>query len=236
MKILVINNSGNVGKSFISRELLYPNLIAEDKKIIEIESNNSSSSAFKVETLKISGNDFETLNRQIMMNDDLVLDLGASQIEKFFAEFQQNDSILEEIDFIIVPVIPNIKEIEDTLVLLEILKNANLGIRIEIILNRCQDINKYKFFIDEAKERGFNIDTNLQLQDYKAIAELEENKYLTNEILGSEKDFKALAKESYKANNIEEADMYSDMYLLQKQSVTIRKDLDQIYALLIAKG
>jgi len=93
-----------------------------------IESNNSSSSAFKVSTLKISGNDFEQLNRQIMMNDDLVLDLGASQIEKFFEEFQQNSSILEEIDFIVVPVIPNIKEIEDTLVLLEILKNANLGI------------------------------------------------------------------------------------------------------------
>lgn len=233
-KILVINNSGNVGKSFISREMIYPNM--SDCKIVEVESNNSSSSEFNVQTEKISGNNFEKLNRLFMRNDNLVIDLGASQIEKFFEELEQNDKeILEEIDLIIVPVIPNIKEIEDTLTLLEELKKVDLGIKIEVILNRCRDIKKFDFFIQEAKNIGFKVDTNLSLQEYKAISSLEEEKILTTEIIANDKDYKKLAKEAYRNNDEELGDKYSDMYLLKSGSKAIREDLNKIYTSLMSK-
>ena len=235
MKILIVNNSGNVGKSFLSRELFLPNL--KDGKIVEIETHNSSSSGFDVETIKINGNEIQKLNKLFFQNDDLIVDLGASQIEKFFDELKQIDiSILDEIDLIVVPVIPNIKEVEDTLVLLEQLKDLDLGIKIEIILNRCEMLKKFDFFIDEAEARDYKIDTNLQLQDYRAIADLEENKLLTNEILNSDKDYKKEAKEAYKAGDNELGDKLSDMYLLKKQAKAIRNDLDKVFALLIAKS
>ena len=235
MKILIVNNSGNVGKSFLSRELFLPNM--KNAKIVEIETHNSSSSAFNIETNKINGNEIQELNKLFFRNDDLIVDLGASQIEKFFNELQQIDmSILDEIDLIVVPAIPNIKEVEDTLVILDELRDLDLGIRIEIILNRCEMLKKFDFFIDEAKARKYKIDTNLQLQDYRAIADLEENKLLTTEILNSDKDYKKEAKEAYKNGDDETGDKLSDLYLLKKQAKAIRRDLDRVFALLIAKS
>jgi len=235
MKSLIINNSGNVGKSFISREMIYPNL-KDDRLIVEIETHNSSSSNFNVDTKKLSGDDFTELNRLFFQYDDLVIDLGASQIEKFFTELKQNDKeVLNEIDLIIIPVIPNVKEIEDTLVLLEQLQKLNLDIKIEVILNRCRDLKKFDFFISEAKALNYNIDTSLQLQDYRAISDLEEDKILTTEIIASDKDFKNLAKEAYKNNNKRLGNKMSDMYMLKSAAKAIRNDLDRVYALLLTK-
>ena len=42
MKILVVNSTGNVGKSFIAREVLYP-LLSEEKTLYEIEKFNEGS-------------------------------------------------------------------------------------------------------------------------------------------------------------------------------------------------
>ena len=39
MRIFVLNSSGNVGKSIVSREVLYP--FMENAKIIEVETVNS---------------------------------------------------------------------------------------------------------------------------------------------------------------------------------------------------
>lgn len=254
MKILLVNNSGNVGKSFLSRELFLPNM--PNAKIVEIETHNSSSSSFKIETIKLNGADIQDLNKLFFKEDDLIVDLGASQIENFFKHLKQVDlSVLDEIDLIVIPVIPNIKEIEDTLVLIQQLQNLNLNIKIEVVLNRCEVLKKFDFFIEEAKERNIIVNTNLVLQDYRAIADLEENKMLTTEILGSDRDYKREAKEAFKkaANDVVEiktnedgveeevdfnllGDKISDFYLLQKQSKAIREDLDKVFALLIAKS
>ena len=235
MKILIVNNSGNVGKSFLSRELFYPNM--KDAKIVEIESRNSSSTGFNIELNKITGNEIQELNQLFIKNDDLIIDLGSSQIEIFFNELQQmNMSILDEIDLIVVPVIPNTKEVEDTLVILDELRDLDLGIRIEIILNRCEMLKKFDFFIAEAKARKYIIDTNLRLQDYRAIGDLEDDKLLTTEILNSDKDYKAEAKAAYKNGDDETGDKLSDLYLLKNQAKEIRRDLDRVFALLIAKS
>ena len=235
MKILMLNNSGNVGKSFISRELIYPNL-DDDKIIVEVETHNSSSSNFNANTVKISGDDFSQLSKLFFQYDDLVVDLGASQIEKFFNELQLNDKeVLDEIDLIILPVIPNIKEIEDTLVLLQQLNKLDLGIQVKVILNRCRDIKKFDFFMSEAKELGYKINTKLQLQDYRAIQDLEEDKILTTEILASDKDYKQEAKQAYKNGDKELGDKLSDLYMLRSAAKAIRKDLNRVYALLISE-
>ena len=235
MKILILNNSGNVGKSFISRELIYPNL-NDDKIIVEVETHNSSSSNFNVNTVKISGDDFSQLSKLFFQYDDLVVDLGASQIEKFFNELRLNDKeVLDEIDLIVLPVIPNIKEVEDTLVLLQQLNKLDLGIQVKVILNRCRDIKKFDFFMNEAKELGYKINTKLQLQDYRAIQDLEEDKILTTEILASDKDYKQEAKQAYRNDDKALGDKLSDLYMLRSAAKAIRKDLDRVYALLISE-
>jgi len=235
MKILMLNNSGNVGKSFISRELIYPNL-KKDKIIVEIETRNSSSLKFNINTVKIGGDDFSQLTKLFFQYDDLVIDLGSSQIEKFFSELKLNDKeVLDEIDLIVIPVIPNIKEVEDTLVSLKQLNKLNLKIQIKVLLNRCRDIKKFDFLINEAREMGYNINTKLQLQDYRAISDLEEDKILTDEILASDKDYKQEAKQAYRNGDKELGDKLSDLYMLRSAAKAIRKDLDKVYNLLVSE-
>ena len=63
MKICVLNSSGNVGKSTITREVFYPRM--KDCEVVEIESINSSNSSFNMKTVKFEGSEnFENLDRK----------------------------------------------------------------------------------------------------------------------------------------------------------------------------
>ena len=53
MKILIMNNSGNVGKSLITREVFYQNFLSDNKMVLEIESRNASSSNFNMQVVRI---------------------------------------------------------------------------------------------------------------------------------------------------------------------------------------
>nr|WP_014343781.1 hypothetical protein [Aliivibrio fischeri]AEY78179.1 hypothetical protein [Aliivibrio fischeri] len=77
MKIAVINFSGNVGKSVISQHLLQPRM--NDAKIIAVESINSDGT--NNETIK--GKEFADIMESISEMDDVIVDIGASNVEDF---------------------------------------------------------------------------------------------------------------------------------------------------------
>lgn len=233
MKVMLINNSGNVGKSFFSREFFYPNM--SDPLIVEIESNNDSSTDFDLNIEKITAKKLEKLNQFLLMNDDVIVDLGASQIENFLENLSNYDDLLEEIDLIVVPVPDNRKMHKDSLTVLDLLNEAKLGIDIEIFLNQCSDIDDFDFFIAEAKARNFVIDKNLIFEKFKVVKTLDEDTLLSSFVAKSEKDFKSLAKEAYKSGDKGQGDDYADKHLLKGQCKVMREFLDKRYAYLISK-
>jgi len=106
MKIAMINDSGNVGKSLLSRELFYQNM--KNGIIIEVETSNSSSAKFasngKINLEKIYGDEFDKLFSLMYQYDEFVVDVGKSQLERFLKELSKSSEILNEFDFIVVPV------------------------------------------------------------------------------------------------------------------------------------
>ncbi len=107
-KIAVINYSGNVGKTVIANQLLFPRM--KDCEYFHVETVNSGSE--EGETL--AGKEFGTLLESIELSDSCVIDVGSSNIEEFLIRMRGFKNSHDEIDYFVIPVIPSLKELKDT--------------------------------------------------------------------------------------------------------------------------
>ena len=136
MKICVLNSSGNVGKSTVVREVLYPRL--ENCEIIEIESYNSSNSQFEMNTKKFSGDeDFENLYEYLLDENHTIFDIGASEIANFFENLNEYSGAIQMFDLFVVPTIADSKMMEDTAKTILFLRSQEIeDEKIKIVFNQ----------------------------------------------------------------------------------------------------
>ncbi len=233
MKVMILNNSGNVGKSFLARELFYFNMqnVCDDVALIEIETHNSASSKFNLDTIKISGKELNTLYKQLLINDCIVVDVGASNIIALFEELAKNDvnNIIDEIDYFVVPVNTKAKIQDDTLKIL--LALIELGVpreKIKVVFNAVDNIKQMNAFIQKAS-KIVDIDENLIINEYQYLNEIEKMGVTTHQLANSEKDYKALAKEAYRSGDIEKGDKYADLSLMQGSAKKITEKLRELF-------
>ena len=131
MKIAIINFSGNVGKTTIARHLLLPRMPKAD--LISIESANADEG----ETDALKGRHFAQLQEAMQLNSDLIVDIGASNIEDLIAGMEKFKGSHKDFDFFVVPTVADAKQLRDTAN--TIAKLASIGVepaRIRIVLNR----------------------------------------------------------------------------------------------------
>ena len=233
MKIMILNNSGNVGKSFLARELFYYNMqeICGNVALIEIETHNSASDKFGIKTIKISGKELNTLFKQLLINDCAVVDVGASNIVNLFETLAKNDvsNIIEEIDYFVVPVTDKAKIQDDTLKILIALKALNIPKeKIKVIFNAVDNIKQMNTFLQKAKEI-VDIDENLAIPEYEYLNEIEKMGITAYQLANSNKDYKALAKEEYKKGDFEKGDKYANLSLMQGSAKAINNKLKEIF-------
>ncbi|MDR6484817.1 StbB family protein [Paraburkholderia terricola] len=130
MKIAVINFSGNVGKSTVAHHLLAPRL--EGAEVISIESINSDGT----ETAALRGKEFDELQERMMSRTNVVVDVGASNVEDYIALMQRYEGSHEDFDRFVVPTVPALKQQLDTIATLNQL--GELGIpssKIRLLFN-----------------------------------------------------------------------------------------------------
>jgi hypothetical protein len=148
MKICVINFSGNVGKSIVSQHLLKPRL--NNSEIIAVESINSDGTTDE----KIKGKRFTEIIGRVLDKEQVIIDVGASNVEDFLQQMKFSIGSHEDFDYFIVPTILKNKQITDTVSTIDSLSQLNIPKeKIHIIFN----------IIDE--------DTNIK-RDFKKIFEL----------------------------------------------------------------
>jgi MinD-like ATPase involved in chromosome partitioning or flagellar assembly len=109
VKIAVISFSGNVGKSTIARHLLAPRI--PGAKVISIESINASEAQDHI----IRGRQFAELQEYLQMFNDVVVDIGASNVEEMLALMRRYDGSHEDFDHFILPTVPVPKQQQDTI-------------------------------------------------------------------------------------------------------------------------
>lgn len=97
MKLAVINFSGNVGKSTVSRHLLAPRL--NDATVVPVESINSDGTDDET----IRGRQFGELQEALALMPDAVVDVGASNVEDFINLMRQYHGSHEDYDLLSSP-------------------------------------------------------------------------------------------------------------------------------------
>lgn len=130
LKAVILNNSGNVGKSTICQAMLKPRL--EGAEIIKVETINTDGT----NDSKLSAKEFDEILRRIDDTDCTLIDVGASNIEQFMVQMLEFQGSHELIDYFIVPVTPQEKQQTDSIA--TIYNLLDMGIeedRIKVIFN-----------------------------------------------------------------------------------------------------
>lgn len=139
MKIAVINFSGNVGKSLIARHLLAPRI--PGATVIAIESINADEGATSASE-KMRGQQFGELQERLLLDDNIVADVGASNVETFVSMMSEFDGSHEDFDLFVVPVVKAEKQQRDTIQ--TILNLSMMGVpatRIRVIFNMVDRVD-----------------------------------------------------------------------------------------------
>jgi hypothetical protein len=134
MKLAVINFSGNVGKSTIAQHLLAPRL--PGASVVAVESINADDSQVQV----LRGYQFGELQEFVQSVDDVVVDIGASNVEDLMRLMLRYRDSHEDFDCFIVPTVPAAKQQQDTIATLADLHAVGVPAeRIRLVFNMVDD-------------------------------------------------------------------------------------------------
>ena len=134
MKLAVINFSGNVGKSTVARHLLAPRI--PGCHLVAVESINADDG----QAMTIRGRQFGQLQEYLQTVSDLVVDVGASNVEDLLALMRRYSGSHMDFDGFVVPSVPPRKQQQDTAATLAEL--ARIGVparRIRLLFNQLEE-------------------------------------------------------------------------------------------------
>ncbi|SEL88483.1 hypothetical protein SAMN04487787_12830 [Kosakonia sacchari] len=233
MIVAILNYTGTVGKTTIAAHLLAPRM--NNAPIYAIESINETAEGLGIDVEKMKGNKFRELFKKIMLEDDAIIDVGASNIEEFMNNMVKFDDSHEEIDYFIVPVTSGTKEQKESISMVDAL--AAIGIpanKIRIIFNRVNsDVSdEFPYILAFCKkEKSFVANQKCAIWETELFDALSVKGLTIDAILSDEKDYKSLLKTNREASE-KERNLWADMYGLKALSKSVKRNLDEVYAAL----
>ena len=238
MKVVVVNFTGNSGKTTISDNLLVPR-VGGLRFAIETINAGASDTASEIERLK--GRQFGELSEILLSEDKAVVDVGASNVEDFFKFMAQYDGSHEDIDYFLVPAVPEKKQQVDTINTIKTL--AALGVspkKILVVFNKVQ--------IDDADdmpqtfaallgfhemEKKFTLKRDAVIYSNEVFERLRALKMNVAQVLEDTTDYR---EQMRLATDQEGKDRAKRMISAQRLAKSAWRNLDQVYASLFGKG
>jgi len=208
MKIAVINFSGNVGKTTVSRHLLLPRIGGAE--LVAVESLNADEGQGQA----LRGRQFGELQEYLQTVDAAVVDIGASNVEDLLGMMHRYRGSHEDFDCFIVPTVSALKQQQDTIATLAEL--ARLGVspsRLKLVFNMSRTASKWRRCLTPCSPSSPNTRSHRRIRHAA---------WATNEIYervkGNGADLATLARDEtdYKALIVEAASMADKLALAQK--------------------
>ena len=232
MKIAIINFSGNVGKTTVARHLLLPRI--GDAEIVSVESANAD----EQEADALRGKDFAHLQQYMLASDNLIVDIGASNVEDLLKLMGKFKGSHEDFDYFVVPCVPDLKQQKDTAnTVAQLVQMGVSPSKIKIILNRVED--------GDAADRQFSaligflavngvakIETKAHLTDNEIYQRLKQDGRSITELSADKTDYKKLiAAEPDHDKKI----VLADKLAVKRLADGVLPELDACYAALKLK-
>jgi len=230
MKFVVINFSGNVGKTTVALNLLKPRM--QDAPIYSIESLNSDGGADGVGVKKMRGRHYGGLQEQLMRHDSAIVDVGASNVEDFLKLMQQYHGSHEEFDYFVVPTVKEHKQLADTVSTIRML--SSIGVprqKIRIVFNMVEtdDTIEEEFaplFGLAELEKSFTLSPRAVIYANEVFDRLKEIGKSLGDVLADETDYRARLRQT---QDDEEREQCIRMVAIRRLAVTATRNLDDAF-------
>lgn len=160
MKVCVLNFSGNVGKSTIAKYVLLPSM-PRNTQYISVETINEDG---MIEGgIKIKGSQFDYLLDTLLVEENVIVDVGSSNIENFLRQLKRYKDSEKDFDYFVVPVVSDVKQARDSVnTILHLIQTGVSASRIRVIFNRVEDVDN----IDkEFEEFFFGFNNLIQMEE-----------------------------------------------------------------------
>ncbi|KPW75336.1 Stability protein [Pseudomonas cannabina] len=230
MKVVIINYTGTVGKTTIAANLLSPRM--DGAPIYAIESINETAENLGLDVEKLRGNKFRELFKRLMLEDNAIIDVGASNVEDFMSNLEGFEEAHEEIDYYIVPVTSGTKEQKETVSMIGSL--ASMGVpsdKIRVVFNRVKRDVQAEFPIITAyheRASAFRINYQCAIFESELFDALSINRLSMKSLMEDETDYKTLLKD--KNASVQDRNRWSDMYGLKLLCKGVNRKLDSVFA------
>ncbi|EJQ9383880.1 transcriptional regulator [Salmonella enterica] len=228
VKIAVVNNSGNVGKSTICNTLLLPRI--EKAKVIKIETINTDGT----DDIKLSAKDFLEITKKIGSSRSVIVDVGSSNVEIFFEKIKEFHGTQEDFDYFIIPVTPENKQQMDTLLTIGAILDLNVEPeRIKLVFNKVDPgrsfDKQFTVILDSPIFLSLNIKRYPIIRNTELFFHLNEMNKTLKEVLDDERDFRNLIRE---CEDDELLEMLSTERAIKRLATGVNEDLNLAFNLL----
>lgn len=232
MKTMVINFSGNVGKSTISRYLIAPRL--DDCQVVSVESINDNEHETENQRGSALG---AIIDEVVMVHDNVILDVGSSNAETVVSLLSKYSGAHDEFDLFVVPVIAKPKVVNDTVSTVQALKDMGVPAnKIVLILNQVDVETDIKYEFGRLRELDgvfLSYDPEMVIPMHDFFTRIAGTGFDFLEVLHDETDYSKLAKETPKDDpKLRE---YILRLALKRLATSLNKEFDVLFNKLESK-
>ena len=233
MKVAVVNFSGNVGKTTIAAHLLKPRM--GNARVFSVESLNVDAAHDGLEVERMKGKQFGQLQEELMVLNNAIVDVGASNVEDFLKLMLQFEGSHEEFDYFVVPTVSERKQQADTVNTIRALAKAGIPkSKVRLVFNKIQvdesvDEDFQALFGLAKLEKTFVINKAAAIQANEVFARIRSVGKTLGEIRDDTTDYRAKLKISTDQG---EREACVRMISLQRLAVTANRNLDAVFTAL----
>lgn len=230
-KIAVINFSGNVGKSTVSKHLLQPRM--DGAILLAVETINADEGA----DLTVTGQQFGAVQTALLTADGAVLDIGASNVEAVMAMMEKYKGSHEDFDLFVVPVTKDAKQMLDTIGTIETLQDMGVpAAKIVVVMNQVEPGEKVEeafraLFAYHAKSGGFTLRPQAAIHFNEIYQKAREVGLTVSELVADETDWKAIIRET---DDPDEKARAVQILMLRRLALSADENLNDVFAALAA--
>lgn len=237
MKIAVLNYTGSVGKTVIASHLLAPRL--SNSQIFAIESTNETAGDLGLDIDQLRGEQFGQLFRELLILDNAIIDVGASNIEDFLDHMLKYEDSHAEIDLFVLPVVSTGKAQRETIKTVSAL--VGLGVepkRIQVIFNRVEgDVeDNFSSILMYAQKSGeFIANPAVAIFENEVFELLAEQRTTIADVLADKTDYRQKLREADRKNK-PLINKLTNMHSLQALAKPVNRQLDKVFIALIGSN
>lgn len=235
IKVVTINYTGTVGKTTICANVLSPRM--PGAPIYAIESINETAENLGLDVEKLRGSKFRELFQKLMLEDQAIIDVGASNVEDFMNHLAGFEEAHDEIDYYVVPVTSGTKEQKETVTMIETLTAMGIPAnKIRLVFNRVQSDVEAEFSIVASyynRTKAFTMNPKCAVFETELFDALSVKRISLSALMADETDYKSMLKD--KSADMQDRERWSDMYGLKLLARGVNRKLDVVFSELFSE-